>query len=586
MENGSTHQSAMTGRQSHSATSLVPGHAAGKVVFSETPLSFLMGVDLKTGNIMDLHHPLNGTCLSGCILVIPCGRGSCSASGAIVELLLNGCAPAALIFQQPEPLLTLGVLIAKEMFQLSIPVLMVNDTAVWNMLSQADTANISSGTMEVVLKHGGSSQSDLTPCEQRSLELSSADRAALNGANGEAARIAMEMIASYAAIQGATSLIDVKQVHIDACIFVGQNSVLIPEKLVSLDAKLAVPTTCNSLSADMQRWRELGADPDLSIAASKIGELYMAMGAQQSFTCAPYLLDTQPEKGEQIGWAESNAVVFANSVLGARTQKYPDYLDVFIAITGRAPLAGCHLDAGRVPTMVIAVPPILEYDDIFFPLLGYYIGHLVGSRIPFITGLEDMKPSIADLKGFGAGFATSSSSPMFHIRGITPEAEDHNSIAAQLPCIATRPDELLSTWKRLSSARNTSVDIIALGNPHFALSEFEQLALLCKDRKKTSNVNFMVTTNRDVYLKALKRGFLDQLKLFGARIITDTCWCMIEEPVISPEAKTIMTNSSKYAHYGPGMVKKDFYFASLEVCVETACTGRIPADRKPPFLEK
>lgn len=586
MENAGPHQSAMAGKESQSVTSLVPGRAAGKVVFSDTPLSFLMGVDLKTGNIIDLHHPLRGTCLSGCILVIPCGRGSCSASGAIVELLLNGCAPAALIFQQPEPLLTLGVLIAKEMFQISIPVLMLNDTALWNALSRADAANISSDTMEVMPKGGGSSQFDIIPCERSNVELSSADRAALNGENGEAARIAMEMIVSFAAIQGATSLIDIKQVHIDACIYVGQNSILIPKKLVSLGAKLAVPTTCNSLSADLQRWRELGADADLSIAASKIGDLYMAMGAQQSFTCAPYLLDTQPKKGEQIGWAESNAVVFANSVLGARTQKYPDYLDVFIAITGRAPLSGCHLDAGRVPTAVIAVPRISEYDDIFFPLLGYHIGHLVGSRIPLITGMEGMKPSIADLKGFGAGFATSSSSPMFHICGITPEADDHTSMIAQLPCIYIQSNELLSTWRRLNSATSTSVDMVALGNPHFALGEFEQLAVLCKGRKKASKVNFMVTTNRDAYQKALKRGFLDELELFGARIITDTCWCMIEEPVIPPEAKTIMTNSSKYAHYGPGMVNKGFYFASLEACVMTACTGQVPVDRKPPFLAK
>lgn len=585
MENASPHQSAMTSRDSQSVTSLVPGLAAGKVVFSETPLSFLMGVDLKTGHIIDLHHPLHGNCLKGCILVIPCGRGSCSASGAIIELLLNGCAPAALIFQQPEPLLTLGVLIAKQMFQISIPVLMVNDSATWNMLSRADTTNISHDTMEVVLEDGKSSQLNIVPCERSNLELSPADLAALNDENGEAARIAMEMITSFAAIQGATSLIDVKQVHIDACIYVGQNSILIPEKLVALGAKLAVPTTCNSLSADLQRWRELGADPDLSIAASKIGDLYMAMGAQQSFTCAPYLLDTQPKKGEQIGWAESNAVVFANSVLGARTQKYPDYLDVFIAITGRAPLAGCHLDAGRVPAVVIAVPRILEYDDIFFPLLGYHIGHLVGSRIPLITGMEGMKPSIADLKGFGAGFATSSSSPMFHICGITPEADNHTGIAKQLPCITIQPKELLFTWESLTSATSTTVDMIALGNPHFALSEFERLFLLCKGRKKSSNVNFMVTTNREVYQKALKRGFLDELELFGARIITDTCWCMIEEPVISPEAETIMTNSSKYAHYGPGMVKKDFYFSSLEVCVRTACTGQVPADRKPPFVE-
>ncbi len=117
-------------------------------------------------------------------------------------------------------------------------------------------------------------------------------------------------------------------------------------------ATLRVPTTLNSISVDQRRWRELGIDPTLGEPASALGDAYMAMGAQLSFTCAPYLLDSAPKAGEQIVWAESNAVVYANSVLGARTLKYPDYLDICIALTGRAPLIGCHLNAHYAPGLV------------------------------------------------------------------------------------------------------------------------------------------------------------------------------------------------------------------------------------------
>ena len=570
-------------RDIRSATCLVPGTADGDVVFSQTPLSFLMGVDEKTGTIVDLHHPLKGTSIDGRILAIPCGRGSCSASGAIVELLLNGCAPAALIFNRLEEILTLGVLIAKEVFGLSIPVVLVEDTLAWAELSRAERASITLNTLDIISSSGDKLQLKLQSIGKDEVELSLADREMIDGKRGEAARVAMEMITSFAAMQGARSLTNVSQVHIDACVYVGKSSLLIPEKLHSLGAKLAVPTTCNSLSADQQRWRELGADPETSVVASKIGDLYMAMGAQQSFTCAPYLLDTQPKAGEQVGWAESNAVVFANSVLGARTQKYPDYLDVFIGITGRAPFAGCHLDAGRVPSVCVEMPRIEQYDDTFFPLLGYHIGDIVGSRIPLIYGIENTNPSIADLKGFGAGFATSSSSPMFHICGVTPEAKAHEAIYTQLDKIIIKSQDLLYTWKRLNSATSTEVDMIALGNPHFSIQEFEHLASLCAGKKKGSKVSFMVTTGRYVYQEALKAGFLDVLDRFGATIVTDTCWCMIAEPVIPTTAATIVTNSSKYAHYGPGIVKKDFYFAPLELCVSAACTGQMPVVRRQPF---
>ncbi|KAF7552907.1 hypothetical protein G7Z17_g3976 [Cylindrodendrum hubeiense] len=555
-----------------SARILVPGLASGPLVFSDVPLSFTMGVDAESGIIVDTHHHLKGTALAGKILAMPCGRGSCSGSGTILELLLAETAPAALVFQKTEEILTLGILIAKAMFSKSIPVIQVDDSRLFGRLATAESVKITDNRLIVIGPDGF--QLSLSSPKTDKVALSPSDKEILQGAHGAATQMALEVIVSYATLQGADALIDVSQAHIDACIYVGKSSLLIPQRLHALHGRFAVPATCNSLSVDRIRWREMGADPEVSAASLEIGALYLAMGATESFTCAPYLLESKPDAGAQIGWAESNAVVFANSVLGARTQKYPDYVDVFIALTGRAPYAGCHRTEGRIPKICIDVPELDGWDESVFPLLGYHIGGLIGSEIPLIYGLEKSSPTIADLKAFGAGFATSSSAPMFHIRGVTPEASTMEFPECQPNRIQLDIHGLIDTWNQLNSARNGTVDVVSLGNPHFALEEFARLKSLCGNRRKLQRVEFIITTSQQIYKEALALGYLDALEKFGARFITDTCWCMIQDPVIPPHAQTIMTNPAKYAHYGPGMVKRGFYFGGLAACVEAACVGQ------------
>ena len=150
---------------------------------------------------------------------------------------------------------------------------------------------------------------------------------------------------------------------------------MLPEKLLDLGARVAVPSTMNALSVDRRRWKELGSDPVISNNAAKAADAYLRMSASISFTCAIYLLKTAPKADKQIAWAESNVVVFANSVLGARTQKYPDYLDVLIATTGRAPNADYHTEDGRMPTLCIEFPEVDGIDHALYPSLGYCVGH-------------------------------------------------------------------------------------------------------------------------------------------------------------------------------------------------------------------
>ena len=574
----------MSGISALEGRSLVDGHASAPLLYADVGLSFWGGVDPFSGEVIDRHHPLSGECLAGRVLAIPSGRGSCTGSSVLMELISNGHAPAALVLAEADEILTLGVLVARTLFQRSLPVLCIGREAFGqlrgNAFARIDGTHLSlydSAPDDTAPPHND------TPAAEAhaSIELTEHDRALLAGSYGKAAQVAMQIVLRMAQIQGATQLVDITQAHIDGCIYTGPASLRFAQQLVAWGAKVRVPTTLNSISVDQRRWRELGIDPALGVPASALGDAYMAMGAQLSFTCAPYLLDSAPKAGEQIVWAESNAVVYANSVLGARTLKYPDYLDICIALTGRAPLIGCHLEDQRKARLQIELPTLGNLDDAFYPLLGYHIGALAGSRIPLILGLKQQHPDLDNLKAFGAAFATTSAAPLFHIAGVTPEALDPAQVTdGPLPVIKVSLEDLLLSWHELNSARDPQVDVVSLGNPHFSLSEFAHLARLCQGRKRHPDVVLAITCGRAVLEQARAAGHVGVLEAFGAVIVSDTCWCMLGEPVIPPAARNLMTNSGKYAHYAPGLVGRKVHFASLAECVDAACSatasGRLP----------
>ena len=568
---------------------LVTGSAQGELLYADVGLSFWGGVEPFTGEVIDRHHPLSGQFISGRVLAIPSGRGSCTGSSVLLELILNGHAPAALVFERVEDILTLGVLIAEQMFGHSIPVISLGEAGFAALRDVAfvrvedDRVSGFSNPPPPLLRDQ-KNQTSHRPLSQ--ISLTETDQGFLDGAYGKAAQVAMGIVLRMAELQGATELLDITQAHIDGCIYTGPASLRFARQLVAWGARVRVPTTLNSISVDKRRWRELGVDPALGEPASQLGDAYLEMGARVSFTCAPYLLDSAPELGEQIVWAESNAVVYANSVIGARTLKYPDYLDICIALTGRAPKIGCHLTQQRLATLRIVVPALDGLDDSFYPLLGYHVGLLCGASIPVICGLENKAPTLDDLKAFGAAFATTSAAPMFHIAGVTPEATTAElALGGHAPekTLRVSPADLLRSWRELNSAQTPEVDAVTLGNPHFSLSECATLAHLCSSQRKHENVAIVITCGRATLERAQQAGCVETLENFGVQFVTDTCWCMLGEPVIPPTARNLMTNSGKYAHYAPGLVGRRVHFASLAECVDSAITG-VASGRLPAWL--
>ncbi|WZH41041.1 uncharacterized protein QYS62_001983 [Fusarium acuminatum] len=580
-------------------TAYVQGRASAKLLASDLELSFWGGVDPQTSEIIDRHHPLSGKYLQNSVLAIPGGRGSCTGSGVMLELILNGKAPEAIIFERREDILTLGVMIAEEVFNQSIPVLVLKKEDFRQLLQlngQMIYVDDDYVSTNAVLKQQTCSVRDIdgglileTTPTLEGIKLSTLDQELLRGDYGEASRIAIRIVLRMAHLLGATRLMDITQVHVDGCVYTGPATLALAEKLRDLGGQVRVPTTLNSISVDQKRWRALGVDVTFGEAADALGKAYVDMGAKPTYTCAPYQLESAPKLGEQVAWAESNAVVYANSVLGARTMKYPDFLDISIALTGRAPKGGPHVYANRLASMCVEVVGLEEtpgLDDSFPPLLGYYVGTLATSRIPVILGLDKLGLSTDDLRAFGAAFATVSSAPMFHIVGVTPEATTLEAVAtSDFTTIQVKPSDLCTSWDKLNSApTNQPLDLVSLGNPHFSLPELRKLADLCQERKKADSIAVIVTCGRSIYKLAEQAGLVDRLQSFGVQILTDTCWCMVTEPVIPRKAKTIMTNSGKYAHYGPGLTGRGMYFGSLAGCVDAACSGRYGAER-PEWLQ-
>lgn len=560
---------------------LIDGAAEGPLLFSDTALSFWGGVDPETGLVIDQAHPLHGRCLKGTILAIPGGRGSCTGSAVLMQLILNGKAPAGMVFSQTEEILTLGVMVAEEMYGRSLPIAVIAPEA-FARLQGLDGIRIGAGLVSVpgaALEVGDASSPAATPAALPKLALSDNDRHLLSDAVSQATRTAMRIVVRMAELLGAGRLIDVAQVHVDGCIYTGPASLDFAEKLADWGGRVLVPTSLNAISADQARWREQGTDPVLSMAASALADAYVRMGARPTFTCAPYQLEGAPAEGENIAWAESNAVVYANSVLGARTMKYPDFLDICIALTGRAPEAGCHLDENRKARLVVEVEAMEGRDDSFWPLLGYRVGTLAPNAIPAVTGLEQAHPTADDLKAFGAAFATTSAAPMFHIVGVTPEAPTLSAATGgqALQIVKVTRSDLADDWHHFNPTNGDTVDLVALGNPHFSFDECRALAKLCAGRTKQVGVAVTVTLSRATHARIVEAGIAATLEAFGVTFVRDACWCTVLQPIVPPAARTILTNSGKYAHYGPGLSGKQVRFAALADCVAAAVTGRAPA---------
>lgn len=413
------------------------------------------------------------------------------------------------------------------------------------------------------------------------MHLSDYDRACLSGARGPAPRMAMSIIVRMAEIQGAPQLLEISQAHIDSTIYMGEAGLEFAERLAGFGAKVAVPTSLNVSGLDECHWREWPVPEDWAAKAQRQMIAYHGMGCVPTWTCAPYQTSMAPTFGQQIAWGESNAIVFANSVIGARTERYPDLLDICAAITARVPALGLHLTENRAGQLLIRlqdIPRAIQQDDAFYSVLGLLLGRLAGQRIPVIEGIE-VTPAEDQLKQLGAAAASSGAVALFHIVGVTPEAPTLEAAFQGRPPLEEHTigmPQLRATRRELTTAPGARLDMVVLGSPHFSIAEFRQLAPLVEGKHRHPDVQFLVTTSRIMRDLAQQSGVLAPIEAFGARLTVDTC--VLATPMLPKTIQVLMTNSGKYAHYAPGLLSTKMVFGSLQDCVDSATEGRVVRD--------
>jgi hypothetical protein len=409
--------------------------------------------------------------------------------------------------------------------------------------------------------------------------LTDQDRDMLVGGQGEAVRTAMELLVAVAESEQAPALLDISAAHIDGGLYHGKAGLDFALALVEGRGKVAVPTTLNVSSLDLLHPELYRGDPEVATSARELMDAYVAMGCAPTWTCAPYQLASRPRMGDQIAWGESNAIVFANSVLGARTARYGDFLDICCALTGRAPASGLHTDEGRRATLRVDldVPDRLLDDDLFYPVLGHALGEIAGAEVAVITGLDD-RADEDRLKALGAAAASSGAVAMFHVEGVTPEAptvEAATQGMAPARVVTVGTSDLIRARESLNHG-DGPLGAVSVGTPHFSARELGDLARLVSGQ--VSRVPFYVNTSRDVLDAVEPTGAIASIEAFGATLVTDTCTYIT--PIMDEVDGRVMTNSAKWAFYAPGNLGVGVIFAGLDACVAAAIAGSIvPGER-------
>ena len=410
------------------------------------------------------------------------------------------------------------------------------------------------------------------------MKLTDHEKDILDGREGPAAQIALSSLVDLGEAFGAEELIAVSQAHIDAAVYMVDAQIEFVERLADLGARVSIPSSLNAASIDLKNPQALRVPETLLEKCRRLEKAYLKMGATPTWTCAPYQQGLMPRFGERIAWGESNAIVFANSVIGARTIRYGDLMDVCAAIVGKVPNFGLYLSRHRKAELLIKLDSLsrgLLNHVVGFPLLGYVLGELAEDRIAAIQGFPPVVPTDC-LKAFCAAAASSGAVSLIQIVGHSPEAQTLEMCLGD-----AKPKEvheisfkmIRDTAEKLSTAKSDHLDLVTVGCPHFSIAEFQQLARMMNRRKVHGSLAFWVFTSRTVYGWIENNGLLGELTRSGVMVFSDGC--PLEYPQESWRFHTAMSNSAKFANYCYPQRGLDVAYGSLEECVESAVKGII-----------
>ena len=411
------------------------------------------------------------------------------------------------------------------------------------------------------------------------MNLSPEEREIASGARGPAQAMAMRIVSETGRLLGADRLIPISSSHIDGALYHGDSGVLFAEKLVELGGKVAVPTTLNVGALDLIHPKRVKLAGGRREMALRLMQAYEKLGCKPTWTCSPYQAGHRPPVGADVAWGESNAVAFCNSVLGARTNRYGDFLDIACALIARAPRYGLHLPENRRARVLVDVSRLsaaLRDLDAFWPVIGAWVGRKAGNRIVAIDGLAPYA-SEDRMKALGAAAASFGAVGLFHVIGATPEArtmQDAFGDTTPEETFRLTPEMIREARTWLSTSDADALDAVAVGSPHLSYEEMIEIEQRLAGRKV--KLPFFAHTGRHVLKRLEAEGRLDAINAAGISIVADTC--IVATPILPDGIGILMTNSGKFANYTPGNTGWAVVYGSMAECVEASVTGTIVRD--------
>lgn len=391
------------------------------------------------------------------------------------------------------------------------------------------------------------------------MHLTKEEEKILDGENGEVAERMFRLLVRLGDIYGADKMIPVGSVQVAGVSYksIGDPGTEFLEDMASKGAKVKVLTYLNPAGMDLENWDKLGFPKDFAKSQLRIMKAFKSMGIIVTSTCTPYLAGNLPRFREHIAWSESSAVSFSNSVIGARTNREGGPSALAAAICGRTPNYGLHLWEKRQPHVKIKVNADLDFNS-DFGALGYYVGKQVKNKIPYFTGIKDANTD--QLKALGAAMAASGAVALYHVEGLTPEADLVKK--DRLETIMVGKKELDETYETLNSGKNP--DIVILGCPHASLREISMLSGKLEGKRLKKPI--WICTSRVMKEAADRMGFTEIIEKAGGNVVADTC--MVVSPIEKMGYKTTGVNSGKAANYLPGFCKQEVVFANIDKLIE------------------
>jgi predicted aconitase len=396
------------------------------------------------------------------------------------------------------------------------------------------------------------------------MQLTKQEQRMLDGEEGYAVRKSMEILVALGDIYGAESLIKVGSVQVAGVSYhnLGDAGLEFLNELAK-DGRVKVLTTLNPAGMDLENWKNLGISEEFAAKQNLVIDAFTRMGILISCTCTPYLIGNLPRYGEHVAWSESSAVTFANSVLGAKTNREGGPSALAAAFVGKTPCYGLHLDENRTPDVHVQVnSQLVKLSD--WGALGYAIGKKAENKIPYITGIQDAE--LDELKSFCASVVTYGAKPLFYMKGITPASENLQPPKDKL---TIEPCDIKNAYDNIND-QVSDIDFVCVGCPHCSIKEIAEIAGLIQGKKVSENTELWVATSRTAKQLADKHGYTQIIEAAGGKFACDTCMAVAP---LKGRFKALATTSAKGCFYSRQNLMKT-KMGSMEECVNAAVTGR------------